>query len=65
MDSERHVPAIMADRELATTTLGFLGTPGFLVVRTDGHRFADPLMIPGAVPFETFQKEIDRLLKKR
>src|SRR5712692_1849976 len=65
MDSQKHVPAIMADRELATTTLGFLGTPGFLVVRTDGHRFADALTIPGAVPFETFRKEIDRLLKKR
>ena len=65
MDSEKHVPAIMADRELATTTLGFHGTPGFLIVRTDGHRFADALMIPGAVPYATFQKEIERLLKKR
>jgi len=65
MDSEKHVSAIMADRELATTTLGFHGTPGFLIVRTDGHRFADALMIPGAVPYATFQKEIERLLKKR
>ncbi len=65
MDSQKHVPAIMADRELATTTLGFRGTPGFLIVRTDGHRFSDALTIPGAVPYATFQQEIERLLKKR
>jgi len=64
MDLQKHVQAIMADRDLATS-LGFHGTPGFLVVRTDGHRFSDTFTIPGAVPFTTFQKEIERLLKKR
>ena len=64
MDSQKHVPAIMADRELGTS-LGFHGTPGFLIVRTDGHRFSDAFTIPGAVPYATFQKEIERLLKKR
>src|SRR5437016_1489406 len=64
MDSQKHVPAIMADRELATA-LGFRGTPGFLVVRTDGHRFSDPFTIPGAVRYDVFRAEIERLLKKR
>ena len=64
MDSQKHVPAIMADRDLATS-LGFVGTPGFLVVRTDGRRFTETIAIPGAVPYTTFQKEIDRLLKQR
>ncbi|HZC67068.1 MAG TPA: DsbA family protein [Nitrospirales bacterium] len=64
MDSQKHVPAIMADRELANT-LGFFGTPGFLVVRTDGHRFSDALSIPGAVGYDVFRTEIERLLKKR
>jgi len=54
----------MADRELATA-LGFRGTPGFLVVRTDGHRFSDPFTIPGAVRYDVFRTEIERLLKKR
>ena len=62
MDSQKYVRAILADRELGTT-LGFHGTPGFLIVRTDGRRFSDPLTIPGAVPYATFQKEIERLLK--
>jgi predicted DsbA family dithiol-disulfide isomerase len=64
MDSQKHVPAIMADRELATS-LGFRGTPGFLVVRTDGRRFSDTFAIPGAVRYEVFRTEIERLLKKR
>ena len=64
MDSQKHVPAIKADRELATS-LGFPGTPGFLVVRTDGRRFSDSFTIPGAVPYAAFQKEIERLLMKR
>ena len=64
MDSQKHVPAIKADRDLATS-LGFIGTPGFLVVRTDGRRFTDTFAIPGAVPYATFQKEIERLLMKR
>ncbi len=63
MDSQKHIEAIMADRETATK-LGFRGTPGFLLARTDGRRFSDTFTIPGAVPFETFRKEIERLLKK-
>ena len=64
MDSQKHVPAIMADREEGVK-LGFRGTPGFLIVRTDGKRFSDPTMIPGTIPLATFSSEIDRLIKKR
>lgn len=63
MDSQKHIPAIMADREVATS-LGFPGTPGFLLVRTDGRRFSDSFTIPGAVGYDIFRTQIERLLKK-
>ena len=64
MDSQKHIEAILADHDEGVK-LGFRGTPGFLIVRTDGKRFSDPAMIPGAIPLATFSAEIDRLLKKR
>ncbi len=46
--------------------LGFRGTPGFLLLRLEkGHpnfRRHPPVGIPGALPFEVFEKEIERLL---
>ena len=45
--------------------LGANGTPGFLIVRTAGRRFTDPFIIPGAVRYDTFRSEIEKLLKKR
>ena len=64
MDSQKHIEAILADREMAGR-LGFRGTPGFLIVKTAGRRFSDAFTIPGAVRYETFRNEIERLLKKR
>jgi hypothetical protein len=64
MDSQKHIEAILDDRDEAKR-LGFPGTPGFLLVRTDGKRFTDPSRIPGALPLAKFSSEIDRLLKKR
>jgi protein-disulfide isomerase len=64
MDSQKHIQAILADRDMATR-LGFRGTPGFLLAKTDGRRFTDPFIIPGAVRYDTFRSEIERLLKKR
>ena len=64
MDSEKHIEAILADRNMAVK-LGFRGTPGFLIVKTDGQRFSDAFTIPGAVRYDTFRNEIERLLKKR
>ena len=63
MDSQKHVSAILADRDLAVK-LGFRGTPGFFMARTDGKRFTDAFLIPGALPYQTFQSEIEKLLKK-
>lgn len=64
MDSQKHIDAILADRDEAQR-FGFAGTPGFLLVRTDGKRFTDPSIMPGALPLAKFSSEIDRLLKKR
>ncbi len=64
MDSQKHIEAILADRDMATK-LGFRGTPGFLLVKTDGRRFSDAFTIPGAVRYDVFRREIEKLLRKR
>jgi len=63
MDSQKHTEAILADRDKAKR-LGFPGTPGFLLVRTDGKRFSEVSRVSGALPLARFSIEIDRLLKK-
>jgi len=63
MDSQKHIESIMADKELGEQ-LGFRGTPGFLIVRTAGDRFSDPVRIPGAASYAVFQEQIEKLLKK-
>ncbi len=46
--------------------LGFRGTPGFLLLRLDNGQLNiaryPPVGIPGALPFEVFEEEIERLL---
>jgi protein-disulfide isomerase len=64
MDSEKHMPAILTDREFAIK-LGFRGTPGFVVAKTDGKRFSDLVRIPGAASYSVFSNEIEKLLKRR
>lgn len=44
--------------------LGFRGTPGFALVRTEGSREESPIILPGALPFEVFQEQIESLLKR-
>ncbi len=51
---------IMADR-VEANSLGFRGTPGFVLYVTENPREA--VAIPGAFPYETFKEEIDKLLK--
>ena len=63
MDSQKHTAAILADKELGER-LGFRGTPGFLIVRTNGEQFSDPIRIPGAASYSVFQQQIEKLLKK-
>jgi protein-disulfide isomerase len=58
----RYTDAIFKDKEEGTS-LGFRGTPGFVLMLTHGSTHKSPLMIPGAFPFDVFEEEIDRLLK--
>ncbi len=62
LQEARHVEAIFRDREEGVS-LGFVGTPGFVLLRTEGAGQQRPIVIPGALPFEVFQEQIDRLLK--
>lgn len=61
LEEAPHTDAIRRDREEGVR-LGFVGTPGFVLLRTQGTGQQRPIAIPGAVPFEVFQKQIDRLL---
>lgn len=55
--------SIFRDRQEANRW-GFHGTPGFILMRTaGGPTEREPaIAIPGAVPFEDFAEEIDRML---
>jgi len=57
----RYTDAIFKDKEEGTS-LGFRGTPGFVLMLTRRSQ-ESPLLIPGAFPFDVFEEEIDRLLK--
>jgi len=61
MREERHTDDIFRDRAEGTI-LGFRGTPGFVLFRTDSSEKDPPVVIPGAFPFEVFEEQIDRLL---
>jgi protein-disulfide isomerase len=65
LEERRHRESIFRDRDLGTK-LGFRGTPGFILIRTqdlEGTSEPGPIMqIPGAFPFEVFEEQIDRLL---
>jgi protein-disulfide isomerase len=57
-----HTDDIFRDKDEGID-LGFRGTPGFLVLRTEGTAKEPAVAIPGAFPFEVFDEQIDRLLK--
>jgi protein-disulfide isomerase len=62
-DERQYLESIFQDRQEANRW-GFHGTPGFLLIRTVvGPTEKEPaIAIPGAVPFEEFAEEIDRML---
>ena len=62
-DEREHLESIFRDRQEANRW-GFHGTPGFILIRTvGGLTEKEPAVaIPGAVPFEDFAEEIDRML---
>ena len=62
-DEREYLESIFRDRQEANRW-GFHGTPGFILMRTaGGPTEKEPAVaIPGAVPFEDFAEEIDRML---
>ena len=62
-DERQYLESIFQDRQEANGW-GFHGTPGFILMRTaSGPTEKEPAVaIPGAVPFNEFAEEIDRLL---
>jgi len=62
-DERQHLASIFQDRQEANGW-GFHGTPGFILMRTaGGPTEKEPaIAIPGAVPFNEFAEEIDRML---
>lgn len=62
-DERHYLESIFQDRQEANRW-GFHGTPGFILMRTAGEPTEkDPAVaIPGAVPFNQFAEEIDRML---
>lgn len=56
LDSNKYLSQVKSDKALAES-LGFSGTPGFIVEKSDG---SSPVKIPGAYPIATFQQEIDK-----
>ncbi len=63
LESQRHLEDIYQDR-LEGGQLGIRGTPGFILFLTDFSKGSEALFIPGAFPFEVFEEEIEKLLKK-
>ena len=62
-DERQYLESIFQDRNEANRW-GFHGTPGFILMRTvGGPTDKEPAVaIPGAVPFNEFAEEIDRML---
>ena len=62
LESQRHMEDIYKDR-MEGGNLGIRGTPGFLLFPTDLSQESEVILIPGALPFEVFEEEIEKLLK--
>lgn len=56
-----HREAILKDKADGLR-IGFVGTPGFVLLRTGRAGKEKPIGLPGAFPAEVFEQEIDRLL---
>jgi len=57
-----HRRAILQDKADGAL-IGFVGTPGFILLRTDRAGKDKPIGLPGAFPADVFEAEIERLLQ--
>ena len=57
-----HRQAILQDKADGVR-IGFVGTPGFVLLRTERAGEEKPVGLPGAFPADVFEEEIERLLK--
>lgn len=62
LSGDSYVKSIYQDR-IEGGTLGIRGTPGFVIFLTALPKDGEMVMIPGAFPYETFQEEIEKVLK--
>jgi protein-disulfide isomerase len=62
LDDRRHAERAFEDRAEAAA-LGFRGTPGFVILLTERPDREPAVLIPGAVAYEVFEQQIERLLK--
>ena len=63
LETQPHLEDIYQDR-IEGGQLGVRGTPGFILFLTDTSKGSEALFIPGAFPFEVFEEEIEKMLKK-
>ena len=61
MQEARDTVAVFRDRAEGNT-LGFRGTPGFILLKTKGPDRPAPIAMPGAFPYDVFAEQIDQLL---
>jgi protein-disulfide isomerase len=60
---ERYMESIYRDR-MEGGNIGVRGTPHFILFLTHNPEAGPFLVIPGAFPFDTFQEQIEKLLKQ-
>jgi len=60
---ERYMESIYRDR-MEGGSIGVRGTPHFILFLTHNPEAGPFLVIPGAFPFDTFQEQIEKLLKQ-
>jgi protein-disulfide isomerase len=62
MQEARATMTIYRDRDEGNS-LGFRGTPGFILLQTKGPNRPAPIAMPGAFPFDVFEEQIEQLLR--
>lgn len=63
VQAERYIESIYRDR-MEGGSIGVRGTPHFILYLTHNPEAGPLLVIPGALPFDTFQEHIEKLLQQ-